>query len=354
MKRTRLEKIFVGLFIPSMVSFYLLYKYPLWFVDDLATLMPLGKNLSFWYALVYTMTVDYFAVKILIQKINVYSVNRKKPGVLNSYQTWKFSSIVFVQTFVYFLIPFVISPILSGADFWNDAPKLAAKSAHVYVYPAFTSWGIAAYVFIVIPIVVWFFGKRYCTWFCSCGNLAEVIGTTPWGKKWVQNGTPRGLKAKIFEHLSTIILFFSVLFGLILFLDGIKIITSPGLVEGIQNTQDLLIDFLFGSAIGIGAYPFLGTRVWCRYGCPLAKGMQLFGKITRSRFKVSADENCKGYGLCTRACPMGIDVAGYAHKDRKPILGSFGLEEPCIGCGGCISICPVDALKFGDVQKQPE
>jgi len=44
---------------------------------------------------------------------------------------------------------------------------------------------------------------------------------------------------------------------------------------------------------------------------------------------------------------MGIDVASYAHLDKKPTMGSFGLTEtPCIGCGGCIDICPVKALSF--------
>ena len=348
MKRSPTEKIFIGLFILSVFGFYLLYKYPLWFVDDLTVLILFGKNISFWYTLAYTAVVDVLAVRVLTQKKNIYSMNRRHPGKLSSYQAWKFSSILLAQTLVCFLVPFVILPIISGSDFWHDTPRLAVKTAHVYVYPAFTVPGIAAYIFIVIPAVVWFFGKRYCTWFCSCGNLAEVVGTTTWGKKWVQNGTPRGLTAKLLESLSTLVLGFAVIFGFILFLDGIHIITASGLVSRIQSTQDLLIDYLFASVIGLGFYPFLGTRVWCRYGCPLAKGMQLFGKLSHSRFKVSTDENCKGYGLCTRACPMGIDVAAYAHKGRKPMHGSFGMEEPCIGCGGCISVCPVDALKFGE------
>ena len=47
---------------------------------------------------------------------------------------------------------------------------------------------------------------------------------------------------------------------------------------------------------------------------------------------------------------MGIDVAGYAHKDKVPLKKSFGLDEtPCIGCGGCIDVCPVDALSFKKV-----
>ena len=47
---------------------------------------------------------------------------------------------------------------------------------------------------------------------------------------------------------------------------------------------------------------------------------------------------------------MGIDVASYAHKDKRPIEVAFGLDDtPCIGCGGCIDVCPVDALSFSPI-----
>ena len=122
---------------------------------------------------------------------------------------------------------------------------------------------------------------------------------------------------------------------------------SPSLAEALRAFQDLAVDLIFGALIGVGAYPFLGTRMWCRYGCPLAGMMRLFGKFSLSRFQVKANEKCKGLNLCTTQCPMGIDVASFAHKDGHPIEGSFGLQNtPCIGCGGCVDICPVQALNF--------
>ena len=35
--------------------------------------------------------------------------------------------------------------------------------------------------------------------------------------------------------------------------------------------------------------------------------------------KLLPNKSCKGLNLCTTQCPMGIDVASYAHKDGKPI-----------------------------------
>jgi polyferredoxin len=117
-----------------------------------------------------------------------------------------------------------------------------------------------------------------------------------------------------------------------------------------RSFQDLTVDLLFGALIGVGAYPFLGTRVWCRFGCPLAAGMRVFGKYSKSKFQVVANDSCKGLNLCTTVCPMGIDVASYAHENKVPIQGSFGLQNTtCIGCGGCVDICPVQALSFQQI-----
>jgi polyferredoxin len=152
------------------------------------------------------------------------------------------------------------------------------------------------------------------------------------------------------EAIQVWVLAFAVFFGVMLLFDGLKLFSAPSLLTALQGFQDFFIDFLFGSVVGIGAYPILGTRVWCRYGCPLAAGMRLAGKFTRSRYAVVPNDKCKGLGLCTQVCPMGIDVAGFAHKGKKPILVSFGLDStPCIGCGGCIDVCPVGALSFAPI-----
>ena len=221
------------------------------------------------------------------------------------------------------------------------------KNAYVYVYNGFTSAGGFFYIFILVPLSVWFFGKRYCSWFCACGNLAETIGITKWGAAWVRHYTPRGKTARSLEKMQYVFLVWGIVFGFILFVDTWKLFTVGDLTTMMRVYQDIVVDLMFGALIGVGAYPFLGTRIWCRYGCPLAAGMRIYGKFSKSKFDVVASEKCTGIGECTQACPMGINVEDYAHKDKKPINGNFGLDTtPCIGCGGCIDICPVNALEF--------
>jgi polyferredoxin len=352
MKRSKLEWVFVVFFVPAVVAFYAIYKYPHELLGPDADTRILGKSLSFWYMLLYTAIVCGIAGKALLGNKNVYSFKAVLPDGLSPYQKKKFTSIFLVQGLGFFAIPFVILPLMRGADFWNDPMSEPVKTAHVYLYPGFTSPGMAVYLFVVIPLFVWFFGKRYCSWICSCGNLAETVGITVWGKKWVKEGTPRGEAANRNHWIQKAVLFFAFAFGALLFFDSMKIVAAPDAVARVRQIQDFFIDFMFGSVIGIAAYPFWGTRIWCRYGCPLAKFMELSGKYTGSRFRVKADEKCTGIGLCSKACPMGIDVAAYAHKDRKPIMGSFGLHDTvCIGCGGCIDVCPTKALAFGPAGK---
>jgi len=347
MKRSRLEWGFVVCFVPSIIAFYGIYKYPEFFFGAGADTRLFGKNLSFWYMLVYTLIVCSIAGKALIKNKNAYSFKAIPTDSLSPYQRAKFTSIFWVQLVGFFLIPFVVLPMVRGQTFWNDPIYPPVKTAHVYLYPGFTSWGMAFYLFVVIPVAVYFFGKRYCSWICSCGNLAETVGITVWGKKWVKEGTPRGDLANKSQVTQTIVMGFAIVFGIVLFLDTVKIVAAPSLIQGVRAFQDLFIDFMFGSVIGVGAYPFWGTRIWCRYGCPLAKFMKFSGKFSGSQFQVRANGKCTGINLCTKACPMGIDVASYAHKDKKPIFGSFGLSTTeCIGCGGCIDVCPTKALSF--------
>lgn len=348
-KRSLAEQIFLFLFIPVVVAFYSIYKYPQWFGKTINDFYFLGKAPGFWYALVYTGLTCLISLWVVFSNNNPYwRAKQKKP--IDNYQRNKFISIFLVQLFIFFLIPYVFLPLFTGQALWPDSPgKVANKTAHVYMFPAFQSLGMAIYLFGVIPLLVYFFGKRYCSWFCSCGNLAEAVGVTEWGTKWVKEYTPRGETSKKMEWIQIAVMLFSFIFGIIIVLDGYKLfgslLTSPR--ESLQSLQDLTIDFLFGSVLGIGLYPFLGTRIWCRFGCPLARWMQYVGTWTKSKFAIVANDKCRGLNLCSAVCPMGIDVASYAHKDKQPINGSFGLkEEPCIGCGGCISICPVEALTF--------
>ena len=94
-------------------------------------------------------------------------------------------------------------------------------------------------------------------------------------------------------------------------------------------------------------YPFLGGKVWCRYWCPLAKMMELFShaftKLGVSRYRIEANDKCIACTECSRNCLVGIDVMNFALKQES----ITNANSSCIGCGICVTVCPMDVLSFG-------
>ena len=98
------------------------------------------------------------------------------------------------------------------------------------------------------------------------------------------------------------------------------------------------IGALFSGVIGTGFYPFMGSRVWCRFGCPLAAYLGIIQRF-RSRFRITTNGGqCISCGNCSTYCEMGIDVRAYAQKGQNIVRAS------CVGCGICASVCPRGVL----------
>lgn len=74
---------------------------------------------------------------------------------------------------------------------------------------------------------------------------------------------------------------------------------------------------------------FFVERPWCRYACPLGAASGLLGKVSPVYLKreASACTNCK---ICTRACPMGLQV--HSADTIKSV--------DCISCLECVEVCP--------------
>ena len=110
--------------------------------------------------------------------------------------------------------------------------------------------------------------------------------------------------------------------------------------DGFQKWYGFLIGSVFAGVIGTGFYPLMGSRVWCRFGCPLAA---IFGIIQRfkSRFRITTNGGqCISCGNCSTYCEMGIDVRWYAQRGQNIVRSS------CVGCGICAEVCPRGVLKL--------
>ena len=75
-------------------------------------------------------------------------------------------------------------------------------------------------------------------------------------------------------------------------------------------------------------------RPFCRYACPLGATIGLIGKASPVAVQRDADA-CLGCDLCSRACPMGLEV----HTATRVT------DAQCLGCLECVAACPSrDAL----------
>lgn len=259
-------------------------------------------------------------------------------------------------------------------------------------------FGIAM-IFLISPILTYFFGKRwYCSWVCGCGGLAETTGdpfrhlSDKSEKSWKFERWSIHL-VLVFIFLTTVAVIYTFIGNnptysfitknqfayaisgfLILFISGFVffkrknmdkdavftllslgiIVIGILLINTFSGKQDVLfvdsyqlrswygfgIGAAFSGVIGVGFYPIMGTRVWCRFGCPMAAILGVQQRLF-SRFRITTNGGqCISCGNCSNACEMGIDVRAYAQKGANIVRSS------CVGCGICSAVCPRGVLKL--------
>lgn len=253
--------------------------------------------------------------------------------------------------------------------------------------------------FVISPILTYKYGKRwYCSWVCGCGGLAETAGDSfrhlssktlfSWKvERWTIHLTLVFVvimtTAVIASYLGSdtskywltkdaflimigagLTLVFSLImifkrkelgkdarygaigfFAIIMSLLGIHLFSSHNTLffieaETLRRSYGFMIGSIFSGVIGVGFYPIMGNRVWCRYGCPMAAilGMQ---QRFFSKFRITTNGGqCISCGSCSSQCEMGIDVRSYAQKGENIVRSS------CVGCGICAAVCPRGVLKL--------
>lgn len=197
-------------------------------------------------------------------------------------------------------------------------------------------WSIVISI-IAVPTLTYFFGKRwYCSWVCGCGGLAETAGDP------FRHMSDKSLKAWRFERISIYsVLAMIILTTVMLLVDAYAVSFLGDTTKNyITKGYGFIVASMFAGVVGTGFYPILGSRVWCRFGCPQAAILGFFQKYF-SRFRITTNGGqCISCGNCSTYCEMGIDVKWYAQRGQNIVRAS------CVGCGVCSSVCPRGVLNL--------
>lgn len=192
---------------------------------------------------------------------------------------------------------------------------------------------------VVTPILTYYMGKRwYCSWVCGCGGLAETAGDP------FRHLSSKKLGAWKLERwlIHGVMLFVFVMTAASLYgyFTGEGEILGLSIYKTFQQPYGFLIGAAFSGVIGVGFYPMLGNRVWCRFGCPMAGYMGIIQRF-KSKFRITTNGGqCISCGNCSTYCEQGIDVRWYAQRGQNIVRAS------CVGCGICSAVCPRGVLKL--------
>jgi Pyruvate/2-oxoacid:ferredoxin oxidoreductase delta subunit len=368
---------------------------------------PLSRALSgnpasqwFMYGALYTLAILVMGIKFMWKYRH------------NKYQVLRTISVMFFQTGFAFLLPEILAR-LNGDLPYNDFKNMWPLNYYFfdgYRIEGYTStggfglfmliFGIAM-VFIISPILTYFYGKRwYCSWVCGCGGLAETLGDPyrhlsdkslkAWEvERWMIHGvlvfvvmmTVAVIYGYLYNHpegywltkevfLGIVILTFGglallvwlrpaylkglekrikniiyIILGALVLFTTLAYVTGNSNVFFIDNYQlrswyGFLIGAAFSGVVGVGFYPLMGSRVWCRFGCPMAAILGIQQRFF-SRFRITTNgSQCISCGNCSTYCEMGIDVRAYAQKGQDIVRAS------CVGCGICAAVCPRGVLRL--------
>jgi Pyruvate/2-oxoacid:ferredoxin oxidoreductase delta subunit len=283
-----------------------------------------------------------YCVVMVVMGIRMYIKYRH-----NKYQLIRTTSVLFFQIVFAFLIPEIMVRLqMPYYDFKNAFPldydfffqwnlKSLINSGGIGIF--ILVWGIVL-TLIVVPVMVYFFGKRwYCSWVCGCGGLAETLGDP-----YRQHSSKTLLSWRVERWLIHSVLVFAVGMTLMtLYSFFAETNTVLGIkTQTVQNVYSFLIGAVFAGVIGTGFYPIFGNRVWCRFGCPLAAYLGFVQRF-KSRFRITTNGGqCISCGNCSTYCEQGIDVRSYAQKGANIVRSS------CVGCGICSAVCPRGVLKL--------
>ena len=202
-------------------------------------------------------------------------------------------------------------------------------------------------LFLLMSLLSIIFRRAYCGYICPLGAMQELSSMA--GKKFL----PRKLRnLKLPRKLDRVLRYVKYAV-LAMFVAGAALGAGHWMIKAdpyiayinlfgggnpLEKIQRNPTSFIFLAGILVFAF-FLG-KGFCKYLCPAGAWYGLLSKISPNKI-TRHEENCVSCGLCSKTCPMDIDVA-----NLKKVTSA-----ECLGCRECIHVCPAEGALSAPVSK---
>lgn len=261
----------------ALFAFYVILYWTDW-LDPVAQALHLGSKWTL-YGLLYTIAITAGGIYVI------------KKYRRNMYQIVRTSVVIFVQATLAFSVPLILKFFNQPEVYLSYLWPLKIE----YFYPStiaswplpFIIWSIAGSL-LMVPILAVFFGKRwYCSWICGCGGLANTAGD-PF--RQLSNKSSSAWKFEQYSiHITMLVSFVVTAAVVASFFIGDSSPMLKSAAGEMQSAYGFVVVAILSGIVGVGVYPIGGTRVWCRYFCPMAAVLGLVQK--KGKYRITVKDN---------------------------------------------------------------
>jgi len=183
-----------------------------------------------------------------------------------------------------------------------------------------------------------FLGRAWCGWVCPGGGMQEIF--EPVNNRPVNGKKIDWIKWAIWIPWISLIVWLAIRAG------GYSSVNLLHLTESGVSVDEPAKYIIYYVVIGlfVGLAIFAGRRAGCHTICWMAPFM-IIGRWVRNRvawpsLRLVADASaCSDCKLCTKNCPMSLDVNAMVQVEKME-------HSECILCGTCVDNCSKKAIRY--------
>lgn len=198
----------------------------------------------------------------------------------------------------------------------------------------------AGLIFFLVTIVLTLvFGRLFCGWACHLVALQDLC-------RWLLAKVrirPRPLRSRLLAWVPFIAFFYMFLWPAVYRLWIGDAFAGPHWELTTEHFWATFPGWVIGTLTflicGFVIVYLLGAKGFCTYACPYGAAFAVADRFAPMRIRVT--DACQGCSHCTASCTSNVQVAAEVHQYGMVV------DDGCMKCLDCVSVCPNDALYYG-------